>query len=677
MNRLVHAMGALALGLSGLLIACGDDGDERRPPPGGNADGGADAGPQPDGGSIADAMPGGDAPVDAEGPVVEVLSPTAPAAGDFSSDAIVTTATLAIDCSVTANPISGDAIDGSSVVVGVEADGEIREVSAVPRGAGVFRGSVSLADLPNGPLTVRCSAADTSPEMLANSDSVATFLDLGPRVQLLAPVADTSYANQADIAFVVSAAPVAAGDTGAMPDLDAVEVRIAGQVVTDVTQQDGTFTATLDFDGAFNPALDGPQTLTVYAPNMRAPEPVVREESVDFVVDSQGPAIAVESPTPGELVSGVLTVTATITDPSGILADSTIATMAGTHEFALANVSGNTYEGTFDTRQLGYGMVFPNIIVRAQDATGNQSSTGFVVALDNQAPVVTLDSPSLREAFLSEGELRCSRLFDPLGADAVDDGETVPQLFELRARAEDFGNAASATSGVLIPIAQVAPEGVDLFLLDDSDNALIVDTDGDGVCDDINPLLEPTSVPSASDEVARIDLGAIPSTGVSDMRFDDYSLTGNDECTTVASEPEEAPPPVCLGTEATRVIRTEIEDHPVIYSVPPLQGQQCMGNAVDAVAANIADGWACAAVRAVDNLGNVGVSAPLRFCVDHDLDQAEGCLPAGSVAPEGDRPSCTGTYDPMTQVVDTTTSCVLPLDFADLFGAAELRRTDL
>lgn len=668
MNRLTWLAGGLVLAS---IVACGGGSDDRDPPPGG---GGADAAPLPDGGDgdgdgDSDA---GDDPMSTDGPVLEIVSPTEPDAGDFSTDALITENAVSVVCRATANPDTGELVDAASVTVSATSGAISREAAALPTGeAGTFAALIDLTGMENGALSLGCSARDLSDDMRTSAVSIDTFLDLGPRVQVLAPLADSRYAAAANLTFTVTADPVAMADTGAEPNFDAVTATIGGQPIADLERQGNTYSAEIVFDD-FEPALDGPQILVVRAPNTRTDTAVVREQTVEFIVDSDGPAIAVQSPAAGELVSGLMTVTASITDPGGIQTNSVVATIAGVNQFSLQRLEGDTYEGTFDTRLLGTNLVFPNLIVRARDASGNQSSVGLVVTLDNVPPVASLDSAPLREGKLnSDGLLECSVLFDPLGDDAANDGQSVPQLFEIRGRVEDYGNGGTATSGVFVPVAGVDEGAVELFLLDDETGALIVDTDGDGVCDAINPLLVPTSVPVASDEVARIDLAAIGEAGASHYPGGEtFSDPAFGAC--IAGTEAEAPGPVCLGTPASRVIRTEIGTDPVIYSVPPLADQRCMGNAIDAAATNLADGWMCAALGVRDTLGNSSVSAPLRLCVDADLDGAEDCPAVDTIAPPGERPDCTGTYDQGTNTVDAAADCTLPADFA-----IELRRTDL
>lgn len=597
-----------------------------------------------------------------------------PSAGDYSSDAIVTAKRFTVVCQVTRNPDSLIPIDSSSVVITALAGDDSYEVTGSPSGqANQYSAIVDVTDFSNGPLTLRCSAADTSEEPQVNSDEIATFLDLGPRIDVFSPVASASYANQVDISFVVTEQPVAEDDTGA--NIASVSVTV-GAVALPVTDTGGgSYFATLDFDAAaFDPPLDGPVQIEVSASNDRTTTSVTRTVGVSFLADSDGPTILITAPEPGQLVSGFMNIEANVSDPAGI--DSVIATVAHNYSLELFPAGGSLYTNAFDTRQLSKSWVFPLVEVAAIDTVGNESSVGRVVALDNRPPLVALDSPPMREGIcvapgecLADDPHMCSRLFDPLGSDAVDDGETVGALMELRARAEDVGNGALAPSNVFIPVAAVDQDAVQLFVLDDTSIPLLVDTNSDSVCDALNPNLVLTSVPQLSNEAAVIDLASIAPAGESDFKAPTtaYGTTpsvGDDVCVEPEGDAvtEGTLPQLCATTPLTRAIVDEDGITPALYSIAPIGGQQCGGNAFDAPANNIADGWTCAVAMAPDNLGNVGISPPLRFCVDHDGDATDGngtaladlgCAALGGLAAEGNRPSCTD-------------GCTLPLSFADL-----------
>src|SRR5262249_45081413 len=153
--------------------------------------------------------------------------------------------------------------------------------------------------------------------------------------------------------------------------------------------------------------------------------------------------------------------------------------------------------GTFDTTVLA-GLVYPTIVVRADDLGGLESQLGYEIALDNAAPIAALDPPDIRAAKINQGSLLCSERFDPLGSDAPDDGEGVAQLIEFRGRVVDLPNTGTATSNVELPISGI--DTVALYVLDDTTQPLIVDSDNDGQCDEINPHIVPAVVPTASNE---------------------------------------------------------------------------------------------------------------------------------------------------------------------------------
>lgn len=197
--------------------------------------------------------------------------------------------------------------------------------------------------------------------------------------------------------------------------------------------------------------------------------------------DDQPPMIIVVTPTPGILVAGVITLEVEVIDTDGVPDDGVTATIAGDEEIAMSNVGASTWRGSYDTAPLA-GLVFPTIVVRARDEGGAQSQVGFQVTLDNEAPALGIDPARVREAAVnSDGILECSRSFDPVGADAPSDGETVAQLIELRARVVDLPNTGTSSSPVYVPRAGVADATVALYVLDDTGRPLIVDSDGDGV----------------------------------------------------------------------------------------------------------------------------------------------------------------------------------------------------
>jgi hypothetical protein len=119
----------------------------------------------------------------------------------------------------------------------------------------------------------------------------------------------------------------------------------------------------------------------------------------------------------------------------------------------------------------------------------------------------------------------------------------------------------------------------------------------------------------------------------------------------------DSPDELCFNTLMTiSLFYTFDVTEPAIYTLEPVDPTSqnfCVGNQFDALANNIAEGWACAAVRAVDRLGNIGVSPPMAICIDYELNDS----PLSCYQSTPDVPDCTGTQDPVTLEV-TMDPCI-------------------
>lgn len=363
---------------------------------------------------------------------------------------------------------------------------------------------------------------------------------------------------------------------------------------------------------------------------------------------NQVPQISVITPAVGQLVAGTIPIHFTVTDTDGV--QSVVATIAGTSPITISNNGGSDWTGTFDTKTLA-GLVSPTIVIEAVSGAGIVGDFGYEVTLDNNPPIASLDPPDVRTQKVdgsAASGFDCSQHFDPLGSDAPNDLDVVPQLVEFRARVEDLSNTGTVDTTLFIPRAGV--KTVQLYVLDDTSQPLVVDTDGDGVCDDINPDIVPTSVPMLGDEAAEVDLVPIAPTGTA--FFPGSLVFGNHaaECSSGGdSKPGTA---LCPGEPAlagqfstTAIINQSFTSVPEVYGIPPNDTFNCMGYAMDMKATNISDGFACAAIITTDALGNRMVSAPLRVCVDS----------SGAGTPcSGAAPDCTGTF---TGGSVTSTAC--------------------
>ncbi len=703
----------------GLVLGCGSpshhiSGGDGAPIP--DAPLGPDAPPV-----IIDAMPHPDAAMDSLGPSGVMI--TVPAA----ANTLITSGTVDVTCVALPNTMTHKAVETVHFDLTDQAGTRVTAIGA-SSGTNEWTGTANISALVNGPLEVSCTATDV--DMHSNSDTQADRLDLGPLIIVSSPTTTTAVKGQVNIDFSVLPAPIDMTDTMAGVTQASIHATIRGVDVTaqltGVSDGMGGFQYTglvLTNDPTlFTPALNGDNELQITAQNARMVTRTFREI---FSVDNDPPTIVITAPAAGEIVGGIITVSATITDAHGVDPTNVKAVFGNgpvdIAEFSLAHFMGDTYMGTYDARDLRHQvemvggtcptdcmisaacpaaghaclqLVYPTLSVRARDIAGNQGAQSEIVGMDYTPPTSSLDPPVLREGKFdaTTGTITCSLEFDPLGLDAVDDRQSVAQLSEFRARIEDEGNLASNPSHVAIPIAGTNDASVQMFILDSTvqagptGDALIVDTDGDGLCDDINPNAVHPITPMPAIDAFAVNLAPADPGGDSYFTDDPAGYAGYPICNSPGTSPT-PPPPKCTTSGLQRIIKTEIGMGHVIYSIAPIDMVSCVGHAFDAVANNIHDGWACVAIRAVDNLGNVGVSRPLKVCFNHD-GSASMCPPLPSNYPPVDVPGgnptiplgtppasmdCTGVYDSMTGVTNSAASCIPPLDFP----LGDVRRNDL
>ena len=491
--------------------------------------------------------------------------------------------------------------NSSTVAVGTALNQTQYEVIPESNGKSYFFGDtpLDLGNVPSGTYTLVVTA--TTAGGSSASASLILYLDGGPVISFLQP---------AEGAFVRGSVLVTAIVVDSRWNVSSVEFSvgqtpIAASAVTNYLSQ---YTATLDF-GSFNPPLDGPQVVTLTATNGNG---VVSLASRKFTVDNEGPTISATKPAPGELIGRLITVSAQVVDPAGVMESSVIAVVAhgDVHfEVNLEKDTDGTYRHTFDTT------IFPSISFRAQDVLGNQSSVGYLVSLDNTPPVMDIDPPANVRLLRQDGT--CSWPFDPVGPDAIDDGSVVTQLFDIRARVEDLGNTPLTGTADFVPISTVDPASVKVLILDDTSLPLVVDTSDppDGICDDINPDLVPSVAPQSSRDAQLLNMVSLPpNSGAGDFTFEPGSV-----CSGSDSNP---PKPFCdttyslLKHQVMTYVMGYATNLPSIWTVGPVVGDglQCAGRQFDA-SNNLHDGLACVAVVASDKLGNKQVSRPVRICV--------------------------------------------------------------
>ena len=459
------------------------------------------------------------------------------------------------------------------------------------------------------------------------SADVALWVDTGPAVVVKSPT---------EGGFYKGSAPV---------EVDATQVKYAITLVTMALGQGdavslmptvpGVYKGNIDFN-SFSPPLEGEQLATFRAYDENGVETVVARH---FVSDDTGPSISATVPELGAMIGGVIKISATVEDKepsggpgSGVDKSSVVAVVGnGDHTFEVALIQQPTgeYANLFDTTKLPSYAIFPTISFRARDVLGNESTVSYELSLDNTPPVIDLDPPNVR---LVREDGTCSWAFDPVGPDAVDDGDLVSQLFDVRVRAEDRGNTPLTGTADFVPIAGLDQGKVQLLLLSNTQRPLVVDTSDppDGLCDDINPDLVPTTKPQTDADAQVVNMlqlspssnadfspepGVSCSGGDSPPKFDSFcATTGNESKAQYPSD--DSVDLVAHCDSMTAVLSYSVDRLASIYTIGPIVGNglECAGHQFDA-SNNLKDGWACLAVTASDKRGNKQVSRPIRICV--------------------------------------------------------------
>jgi hypothetical protein len=497
--------------------------------------------------------------------------------------------------------------------------------------ANVYSGSIDISAIPSGMSTFSVSAVDT---MNRKGSATGSYIhDHGPVITFLQPAAATAH-NSVTVELLV--------DDPLHPVTDPTQVSAYIHAPGDITlkQEMGAIpmrlSALVDFS-KFNPPLDGTQIINATAIN---PKGTTTHATKQFIVDNSGPVIvmtAMEGPQPGTFVGGVIEIKADVMDISGVSDVSVLAVFGNdaTHNAVpLTRLSpgSNTFHGFFDVRSLGHSYVLPEFQITAADTLGNTSQLGEEIIVDNTTPWMTMNAKikmRVSQPDLS-GLHECTRLFSPLTyPETTGEGDTVLQIATLRARVEDHGNWAP---GLLRErYSGVDPLTVTLYVIPDNAAGVVlaVDTDGDGVCDEVNPLLVPTSQVTASGQALALAMDPLNVSTNYDFTFvpSENPQSGGGTCTAgpgcpptdcdyVGLSTAKAPPRMCIGTTMTAVIPFPNPGNTLpIYSIRAVTTADCVGLQLDS-GNTLPEGPTCAIVRATDKAGNTMVSYPLHFCID-------------------------------------------------------------
>lgn len=341
----------------------------------------------------------------------------------------------------------------------------------------------------------------------------------------------------------------------------------------------------------------------------------------DSVPDTTGPVITILSPTPLQMVSGIINISVEIEDPSEVNPDQVELVIANNPSLEFlspfTNIAAGTWHATFDTRRLTFGAL-PQIRVLASDMAGNQSDASYAFAIDNTPPVLSMDATEVRYTRKVNDLKECSHRFNPLGNSAVKHGDVITPssdfglFFYPRVRIEDFGNAV----GNPVIFSGIHHDSARLYVL----TKLGIDEDiplfeqSGGVCTGVSAQILATTERAF---VASQNIVAATPAGAAN-----FTPGGADgQCPSAGSD-SDPPEDICTASAAEDLTiwtsYTEDED-PNIFVVTPYDPNStlsCTGSPFDT--SYLPDGPACLTAEAVDNVGNRAVARAIAICIDKD-----------------------------------------------------------
>lgn len=678
MIKMFRLLGVLTLCASGLATACGGDkppgaptlyrpqsgghpGDSGPPDETGGSAGRAGAGGRSSGGSAGRSAGGsggetGDGGVDA--PVVTITNPKA--AKDPNKDEIVANGVGDVKDDIVTVICTAIPVDGESMsrvksafvsIVALDAMGAVIQptppmVKQNPARATEYTASFNFAMVPNGAIAFRCTA--TSEGGGIGTDTVSTFVDHGPKITPATPIAESAHSATGafPVEFTVDEVPI--NQTDESGNLSKVELKIQETPIDLIDlkdAQDSKDPKHFSYSLSVNPAdrvlfpggLDGRIAIEIAATNARG---VKATNPYHFVVDARGPQIDITSPPINTVIGGSVPLDFTVTDAeSGVDEPSLVITLnQDVHrlpsEPTLWTRKGNgSYTFPIDSAKITGGDVQISVVIEANDNAGNVSRATSTYYFDTKPPTVDLDPPPLQEIkYISSTSSLCSAFFDPLGDAANDfttDHKVIESFAEFRVLAWDEGNHAS---GQKFPrFSRVDPSTVLMYIQADNGKGLLIDSNGDGTCDDIDK----------NAATAKQMYVVTPNKGSASYKQPTPEIAG--VCTTGTDTSD--PPYLCPSLpDLTRVIQhTQAgtgEPEGVVYALNPTDGE-CSSTELQLDSVVTKNGWVCVAAIASDKTGNVGVSAPMRLCLwNTDPKKNFGGKPA--CAMDGAQPpSCT------------------------------------
>jgi hypothetical protein len=617
---------------------------------------------------------GGEANVSDLAPVVEITSPAD--LSDPNDGVVVSGEVVDVVCKVTASEHAGAlAVDEASVKVSL-LDGmgkTLRQPIAGVRTAepDEYKATFQISDLGAGVIKFRCTAGDQASPARMGSQTISTFIDRGPIITRVEPTVASAHALKGAVAFEFSVAPDELVDDDSGAAVDDVTLTVDGVPIKSLApapKRPGVYVASVDFNDPklFPLPPTGNIAVVIEATNSRKPDAITRKDNYNFILDGEGPTVKIASPADQAVLRDKLVVTFSVVDKvSGVDPASIYVTIKSDFEAQYHDDEpdtwtheGNNYTFTIDSSKVPDAISQVNVTVRASDMAGNGPITdSLLVNFDPLPPFVSLDPPKVRVLYRDTNNTqRCSGSFDPLGDKAANDLQPIREFQTIRAFVWDLTPRASSQE--IAYYAGVDPAQTYLYIAPaaNADVALVVDNDGDGTCDRV--------APEASTLKGIIHLDLVPPAGSPDYAptfpdpadpndpskrlDDDYKAAPDVQAWNCVRQSNEHPK-LC----ATRISDMEFVTSQVnsgqsaspaaIYAaaVGAPSSLQCTGSQIDV--SNIApDGWVCVAAVAMDDVGNLGVSRPLRLCLDSESSPGTPACATSSTTP----PTCTDGCTP-------------------------------
>lgn len=624
-------------GAGGASGAAGDSGEV--PAQGGQGPGGAAGG--------ASVQPIGDAGSSSLAPIVTITSPAAIADPNDSSP--LTEGVLEVLCVARASEAAGaSGVDPSSLVVQLEDQAEVHQASTVSATGtpDEYTATFALGELyAPGSATITCAASDGADPPNMGRHSIPVFIDLGPTITIDSPAEGAAEpVNQAlRFRYTIEPEPLTDDDPGSSVGEASVVIRGNTFALEADAEVENSYFVDVDFTDPvlFSESPTGELSVLVQASNSRA-APVTRTLQYTFTLDGTPPEIVVTEPQNGSVVGGFVPLRFTVNDDLSGVDASTIVVRLNTDSYQYQQAWGDgvpDYVFEFDSSQVSGSVMQMTVNISASDNAGNQGEfgTSHVLYLDNQPPLVSLDPPGIREVrYVAEGD-ECSHVFDPVGDNAVDDLEVLdatPRIY--RAWVWERTNVIGEPQYVYPSMTN--EESVFLYVQPDPNVPLLIDRDGDA-----QNLCDALSVESLDAIGNYVNLVPIPPEGSSFFGVGTLETPGlapsmGTRCRYGTST--DHPNGLCdRNSDMFRVSGQSIGGRlePVVFGIGPLGVVACTGTFWELAGLSPGrQGWLCLAARALDNVGNVGISVPLRVCYDNpEVAGAPDCSEAPPTCTDG------------------------------------------